>query len=109
MMVVSARYLELTRLQAWGPAASGSAAVVRAPRPNEDKIHIVLNKNARKWNDMVYKVDAHLSAPISVVIASLKVVDDQGGMRDVADPLINGRLMSEAYNGYVNSENKLAL
>jgi hypothetical protein len=82
----------------------GSAAAVRAPRSGQDEIHIVLKENARKWDDMVHVVDTRLPALISRDIASLKVVDGQGGVKQLGDatnPLVKSRLTSEAHSGYI--------
>ncbi|KAJ4355641.1 uncharacterized protein N0V89_003661 [Didymosphaeria variabile] len=74
--------LQLTRLP--GTMSSGSAAV-SVPRPGEDQVHVVINKNARQWDDMVQDVDVHLPALVSRDIGDLKIEDSSGSSKRLRD------------------------
>lgn len=64
--------LKLLRLPAWSGLSSSSVAI-RAPRPDEEKLRVVMNKSARDWEDMVQEVDVNLPAIISRDMRNLTV------------------------------------
>ncbi|OAL43415.1 hypothetical protein IQ07DRAFT_685759 [Pyrenochaeta sp. DS3sAY3a] len=74
--------LQLTRLPAWGSMASSSAAI-SMPRRGDENIHIVLNKTARQWDDMVSDVDVNLPAIVARDMGTLKIEDEEGRVRRV--------------------------
>jgi hypothetical protein len=82
--------LRLTRLPAWRGLAS-SSVVVKAPRPGEEKLQVVLNKTTRDWDDMVHDVDVNLPAIVSRDVRTLAVQSRTIEGRAGGIPQIEGR------------------
>jgi hypothetical protein len=74
--------LQLTRLP--GTMSAGSAAII-TPLLGADKVHVVINKNAQQWDDMVQDVDVNLPALVSRDIGNLKIEDSSGSSKRLED------------------------